>query len=141
MLAVEKGTGPKDTGVVVKSSHRLNAVKKSKKSIVQSDGGVKTVTSTASVPSDLEVVKSQTVRGGWIADEVGMGKTACCIALVLANPCTDASKLAEVTSFQRQKATGFAKERPAYVSSWGTTPAEQTKYVPNFCPSLASHQL
>ena len=29
---------------------------------------------------------SYLVRGGWLADEVGMGKTAVCIALILANP-------------------------------------------------------
>lgn len=36
-------------------------------------------------------VKGGNIRGGWLCDEVGMGKTMCCIATILSNPCTDAT--------------------------------------------------
>jgi hypothetical protein len=41
------------------------------------------------------------VRGGWLCDEVGMGKTCVCVALILANPCTDASTKTDIMKFVR----------------------------------------
>lgn len=43
-------------------------------------------------PSDSALVgcvEREEVRGGWLCSEVGMGKTAVCIALILANPSKD----------------------------------------------------
>eukprot|EP00037_Helgoeca_nana_P030426 m.375810 g.375810 ORF g.375810 m.375810 type:complete len:1020 (+) comp28186_c1_seq1:26-3085(+) len=40
------------------------------------------------------------IRGGWLTDEVGMGKTMCCIGLVLANPCKDASTAADCAEME-----------------------------------------
>ena len=37
---------------------------------------------------DTSLLGSSNQRGGWLCDEVGMGKTAVAISLVLANPCT-----------------------------------------------------
>ena len=36
-----------------------------------------------------EIVKF-TSRGGFLCDEMGMGKTLVCISLIVSNPCTDA---------------------------------------------------
>lgn len=47
------------------------------------------------------------IRGGWLCDEVGMGKTMCCIATILANPCTDASVKADEVAVKEW----LAKER------------------------------
>jgi hypothetical protein len=44
------------------------------------------------------------IRGGWVCDEVGMGKTMCCIGVVLANPCADASTAADIVAFGKWKA-------------------------------------
>ena len=46
-------------------------------------------------------LRTLTVRGGWLCDEVGMGKTCVCVALILANPCTDASTKADIFAFVR----------------------------------------
>ena len=127
MLAVEKGTSTVDTGVVMKTTHTLQFVKTSKETRVDSAGAESTNTWDTAVDGNIELVKTQTVRGGWLADEVGMGKTACCIALILANPCKDASNMSAVTSFRRQKATAAGKERPLS-GAYGYDAAGRTKY-------------
>mmetsp|Transcript_33539 Transcript_33539/g.61289 ORF Transcript_33539/g.61289 Transcript_33539/m.61289 type:complete len:654 (-) Transcript_33539:214-2175(-) len=60
-----------------------------------------------------EVQKQQPCFGGWIADEMGMGKTAVVIALVLANPAAAAAaRRASDEAWHAFEATGRHSARP-----------------------------
>lgn len=90
----------------------------------------------------LMMKDSGQIRGGWLCDEVGMGKTMCCIATILANPCTDASVEADFVAVKEWMAKEKIIAAKANVAVRADNDAEYAvrkfnRYKPLSAPDLA----
>ena len=60
--------------------------------------------------------KQRMVRGGWLADEVGMGKTVAALALILANPMPEHERTMDLDKYRAQeKCVAALKPQPRAV--------------------------